>query len=170
MPLTTMKDLLLNQLNELYAAEVHSTQLLPKLARAAGDPKLAASLRSHAKESEQHLTRLEEVFEELGLTPRSPTGSESNGMRGLSADCLRLAQMDEAEPHVRDAALIAAAQHVEHDEIAGYGCARTWAGLLGYDSAAARLQRTLDEERRSDFELTRLSESLNRTALAAATA
>jgi ferritin-like metal-binding protein YciE len=87
-------------------------------------------------------------------------------MKGLCQDCLRLANMSKAEPHVRDAALIAVAQHVEHDEIAGYGCARTWAGLLGYDQAASRLQQTLAEERKADAELSRLAERLNKAAAA----
>jgi len=170
MPLSTMKDLLLDQLNELYSAEVHSTQVLPKLARAASDPTLVSSLRSHAKESETHLNRLDEVFADLGTSPRSPAGSERNGMRGHCDDCMRLANMENAEPHVRDAAIIAAAQHVEHAEIAGYGCARTWAMLLGHDAAAAHLQNTLGEERKSDAELTHLAEILNRSALSAAAA
>ena len=128
MPLNTMKGLLIDQLNELYAAEKHGAEMLPKLMRAASSPKLAAALRSHADETKEHLSRLESVFEGLGAAPRRV---ESKGMKGLCQDCMKLADMAKAEPHVRDAALIAVAQHVEHDEIAGYGCARTWARLLG---------------------------------------
>ena len=72
---------------------------------------------------------------------------------------------DGADSHVRDAALIAAAQHLEHDEIAGYGCARTWAQMLGHESASVLLQRSLDEERAADARLSRLAEALNRAAL-----
>lgn len=85
-------------------------------------------------------------------------------MRGLAHDCMKLAVDSEAEPHVRDAALIAAAQHVEHDKIAGYGCARTWAGLLGHKIAAGMLQTTLDEEKAADRRLSQLAETLNAAA------
>jgi ferritin-like metal-binding protein YciE len=164
MPLNTMRDLLITQLNELYASEQHNRQILPRLAEAAANPKLAAALRSHGAETGSHLERLEEVLGDLGVRPR-PSGAESKGMKGLCQDCLSLAKMSNAEPHVRDAALIAVAQHVEHDEIAGYGCARTWARLLGHTKAADRLQTTLDEEKAADARLSALAESLNRAAL-----
>ncbi|MGD9688482.1 MAG: ferritin-like domain-containing protein [Phycisphaerales bacterium] len=168
MPLTTLKQLLIDQLNGLYAAEMHSAEVLPLLARAATNERLAQMLRGHAEETTEHLGRLEAVFDMLGVSPGSPDGPEGLGIRGLCADCLKLASMDEAEPRVRDAALIAAAQHVEHVEIAGYGCARTWAALLGHEDAASLLQQTLTEEREADADLTRLSQNLNREAVAAA--
>ena len=168
MPLNTMRDLLIDQLNELHAAERHSLDVLPKLAKAAASPKLARALRDHAEESKEHLSRLNDVFEELGVRVRAPERAESMASKGLCRDCLRLAEMKEADPAVRDAALIAVAQHVEHDEIAGYGCARTWAELLGQATIASNLRKTLAEERRSDTDLTRLAESLNKRALAAA--
>jgi ferritin-like metal-binding protein YciE len=169
MPLNTMKDLLLTQLNELYAAEKHNSEVLPRLARSASNPKLAAAIRSHADETKEHITRLDGVFEELGERPRAAR-AETKGMKGLCQDCLSLASMPRAEPHVRDAAIIAVAQHVEHDEIAGYGCARTWADLLGHEKAAAMLGKTLAEERKADADLTRLADGLNKAALAAARA
>lgn len=86
-------------------------------------------------------------------------------MKGLCADCLDLARLARVEPHVRDAAVIAAVQHLQHDEIAGYGCARTWARLLGHRSIAGMLQRTLNEEGRFDARLSRIADALNRAAL-----
>jgi ferritin-like metal-binding protein YciE len=163
--LRTMKDLLVDQLDELYAAEAHRAVVLPKLASAASSSTLSAVLRSHAEQSDSHVSRLMAAFNALGVTPRAPTSAESEGMKGLCADCMTLAGAHDAEPHVRDAALIAITQHVAHHEIAGYGCARTWARLLGYDQAASELQEALSEERRGDKDLSRLSEDLNRTAL-----
>jgi ferritin-like metal-binding protein YciE len=170
MPLNTMRDLLINQLNELYGAEKHSAAVLPRLAKAASSSKLGAAFRAHADETREHLSRLESVFEELGASPRAGARAESKGMKGLCQDCLKLAEMPKVESHVRDAALIAVAQHVEHDEIAGYGCARTWAGLLGHEEAAEQLQKTLDEERKADAALTRLAENLNKQAVSATVA
>lgn len=167
MPLNTMKDLLVTQLNELYAAEKHSAEVLPRLAKAASDPGLKSALRSHADETRGRLTRLDGVFNALDERPRAAR-AESKGMKGLCQDCLDLAEKARVEPHVRDAALIAVAQHVQHDEIAGYGCARTWAQLLGHDKAATELQKTLEDERNADVNLTRLAENLNKAALAAA--
>jgi ferritin-like metal-binding protein YciE len=166
MPLKTMKELLLNQLNELYAAEKHGAELLPTLAKAATSKDLAGVLGSHSEETTQHQARLEEVFREIGVRPHA-SRAETNCMKGLARDCLRLARMPKATPEVRDAAIIATVQHIEHDEIAGYGCARTWAEILGYHESAVRLQATLDEERRADADLSRLAARVNRAALAA---
>lgn len=167
MPLDTMKDLLVSQLNELHAAERHGGELLPRLAESASDRKLAETLRAHATESKEHLARLENAFEELGV--RTPSArSESEGVKGIAKDCLVLAKMSKAEPHVRDAAIIGAVQHLEHAEIAGYGCARTWARLLGLPAIASQLQLTLDDERHNDASLSRLAEGINQQALTAA--
>jgi ferritin-like metal-binding protein YciE len=163
MSLNNLQELLVEQLNELYAGEKHAAQVLPAMARVASSPKLADVLNSHAAETKQHVTRLESVFDSVGARPRP---FESKGMKGLLEDCLKLAQSTRSEPHVRDAALVAVAQHVEHDEIAGYGCAKTWAGILGFDDAASKLQATLNEERRADTEFTRIAETLNKEAVA----
>jgi ferritin-like metal-binding protein YciE len=169
MPLNSMKDLLVSQLTELHAAERHGAELLPRLADSASDRTLANTLRAHATESKEHLVRLENAFEELGVRPPSAR-SESEGMKGLAKDCLTLAKMSKAEPHVRDAAIIGAVQHLEHSEIAGYGCARTWAKLLGMPAMASQLQLTLDDERHHDGSLSHLAESINQQAAAAAIA
>ena len=158
----SLKDLLTEQLHELYAAETHSHTVLVKLAGAASSPKLAEALRAHADETKQHIARLERVFGEIGGKPRK---LETHGCKGLLEDCTEIAGRTKIEPHVRDAALIAVVQRLEHDEMAGYGCARTWAALLGHASAAAELLKTLTEERRFDEGLSRIAETLNKAAL-----
>ena len=158
----SLKDLLVEQINELHAAEVHSESVLAKVAAAAASPKLAEAIRGHIDETKQHLARLDRVFGELGLKPRK---TETHGSKGLLEDCTLIAGRGKIEPHVRDAAIIAAMQRLEHDEIAGYGCARTWAGLLGHQTAASELLKTLTEERRFDESLTRIAETLNKSAL-----
>jgi ferritin-like metal-binding protein YciE len=162
MAMHSLKDLLVEQLNELYAAETHSHAVLTKLAFAASSPKLVEALRSHADETKQHTARLERVFGEIGGKPRK---LETHGCRGLLEDCTELAGRTKIDPGVRDAALIAVVQRLEHDELAGYGCARTWAGLLGHTAAASELLKTLTEERRFDENLSKIAESLNKLAL-----
>ncbi|MCC6907519.1 MAG: DUF892 family protein [Phycisphaerales bacterium] len=165
MPLKTMKDLLAQQLDELLAGERHIIQVMPKLARAVNSHRLRDAIESYQRLSREHVSRLEPIFAEMDLRPRK---AEARGMRGLLEDCLRLAAMDNAEAHVRDAAIIAVAQHVKHDVIAGYGCAKTWASLLGMHDAADELQRSLADERNADAELTRIAEDLNLAAVEAA--
>jgi len=167
MPLNTLKDLLIEQLSELRQAEKHGQETLPRLAAAASSAELATAFRAHADLAREHVDRLDAIFMRLQATPHH---RETRGMKGLLKDCMKLAGTTEAEPHVRDAALIGVAQHVMHDEIAGYGCARTWAEVLGLSEAASTLKLTLADERQADAELTRLAHALNRTALEAATA
>jgi ferritin-like metal-binding protein YciE len=162
MPLQTLRDLLVEQLNELHAGEAAGIEALRTLQGVTTNPRLLRALQAHEAESEAHAARLEGIFDELGITPRR---GGSQGMKGLCADCLELARLARVEPHVRDAAVIAVAQHIEHDEIAGYGCARTWARLLGHRTIATALQRTLNEEGRFDARLTRLADALNKAAV-----
>jgi ferritin-like metal-binding protein YciE len=166
MALNTMKDLLIDQLDELYAAEKHCLAVLPDMAAAATSPELADAIHRQVAQTTQHVSRLKEVFSELGAIPKQ---QESKGMKGLLEDCLELAQDTDAEPHVRDAALIAVAQHVKHDEIAGYGCARCWASLIGSPHAAATLEATLREERDADAGLSRIADRINVDAVAPVT-
>jgi ferritin-like metal-binding protein YciE len=158
----SLKDLLLEQLHELHAAESHSQSILSKLATAASSPKLVEAIRAHLEETKQHVARLDRVFGELGGKPKK---LETHGSKGLLEDCTEIAGRTKIDPHVRDAAIIAVVQRLEHDEMAGYGCARTWASLLGHTSAAAELLKTLTEERRFDENLSRIAESLNKAAL-----
>lgn len=163
MALNTMKDLLVEQLHELYAAEQHSLRVLPELSRAAQATDLSKALGAQIGRTEQHVARLRDIFKELGVEPRS---AETHGMKGELEDCMCLATMDGAEPHVRDAALIGAMQHVKHDEIAGYGCAKAWALVIGCPGIASELGATLREEHETDALLTKLAEQVNQDALA----
>lgn len=163
MPLHTLKELLVQQLDELDGGAKHAREVLPKLARAASAGDLGRTLRFHADQKREQVNRLERILGELDVTPRRP---ETRGMRGLIEDCLRLAENQKVETHVRDAALIAGAQRVVHDEIAAYGCAKTWAHLLGLEKAATDLETSLREERETDNELTRIANRLNKDAVA----
>jgi len=162
MSLHTMQDLLVTQLRELHASERRSDEVLPRLADGAADRELARFFQRHAEDARERARRLERVLDRIGAP--AADGTELHGFEGLCDDCLALARQPDAEPHVRDAALVAVAQHVEHDRIAGYGCARTWTTLLGHEDAAALLQESLDETRRADGELNDLAESIHRAA------
>ena len=158
----SLKDLLVEQLHELYASEVHSESVIPKLAHAASSPRLAEAMRAHLDETKQHIARLDRVYGEIGAKPKK---METHGSKGILEDCTSIAGRGRIEPHVRDAALIAVMQRLEHDEMAGYGCARTWCGLLGFSAASAEMLKTLTEERRFDENLSKIAESLNKSAL-----
>lgn len=155
MELETLKDLYIDELKDLYSAERQLIKALPKLAKAANDQNLQQAFRTHLKETTQHAARLEQICEELGVSPR---GKKCVGMEGLIEEGTELIKED-PDPDVLDAGLIAKAQHVEHYEIAGYGTVRTYARQLGFESQAELLQQTLDEEGRTDHLLTDLAES-----------
>src|ERR1700745_2682350 len=131
MELSTLEDLFIDELKDLYKAETQLLEALPKMAKAASSKKLKAGFEKHLKQTEGHLDRLEQIFEELEASPR---GKKCKAMEGLVAEGAEVIEED-AEPEVKDAALIAAAQRVEHYEIAGYGCVRTYAKLLGNSTA-----------------------------------
>lgn len=153
----SLRDLYVKELQDLYSAEHQLLKALPKLAKAASSAALRDAFQAHLKETEGQVKRLEQVFRGLGLTPKQ---SKCKAMAGL------IAEGDEwmgehAKPGVMDAGLIAAAQRVEHYEMAGYGCVRTYAKLLGDSKGAALLQATLDEEGSADKKLTQLSKRIN---------
>jgi ferritin-like metal-binding protein YciE len=125
---------------------------------------LKAGFEKHLKETQVHIERLETIFKEL---EESPKGKKCKGMEGVIADGKELME-EEAEPEVMDAGLIGAAQHVEHYEMAGYGCVRTYAELLGHNNFAKLLQKTLDEETATDEKLTELARNINVEAQEAA--
>lgn len=162
MPLHTLHDLLMRELSLLSNAEKQSLPLLERLQRTSGNPRLARLLRAHAEETREQIARLDRVFVELGSRPRN---GGSGAMRGLRQDCVDLAAMPDVDPRTRDAAVIATVQHLEHDEIAAYGCARTWAKLLGLRQVASLLQKSLDEEHDMDARLSRLAEPINKVAV-----
>jgi ferritin-like metal-binding protein YciE len=128
---------------------------LPKMAKAANDKQLQQAFRTHLQETAQHVKRLEQICEELGVSPR---GKKCVGMEGLIEEGSELIK-ENPDPDVLDAGLINKAQHVEHYEMAGYGTVRTYARQLGFDNQADLLQQTLDEEGKTDHLLTDLAES-----------
>jgi ferritin-like metal-binding protein YciE len=141
-------------LKDLYNAENQLLKALPRMAKAASDPRLRAAFTEHLEVTRGQVERLETVFDELGVSPK---GKRCVAMEGLLEEGKELLK-EGGEPAVIDAALIIAAQKVEHYEIAGYGCVRTFAWLLGYEDAVALLQATLDEEGAADKKLTELAE------------
>lgn len=156
MKLDNLQDLLHQQLMDLYDAEEQIIQALPKMASAAKTNELKEALQRHLEETRAQKTRLERVFRELGYEPQRE-GCEA--IEGLIAEGDELLAAD-GDPMVKDAALIAAAQRVEHYEMAGYGCARTFARQLGHTEVARLLQQTLEEEANTDERLTQIAEGL----------
>ena len=161
MAMQDLKELFLDELKDVFDAEYRISEALPVMIRKANAPKLKAALKHHLQQTEQHLVRLEEVFEEAGEKASRKT---CKAMVGLLAEAESLMQMDGAES-VKDAAIIAAGQKVEHYEMATYGCLRNWAQLLDFDESARTLQQTLDEEGQADKRLTELAKQLNREAV-----
>ena len=153
--MNTLRDLYVDELKDLWSAEKQLIKALPKMAKAANDPELSKAFMTHLRETERQVERLEQVFEELGESPR---GKKCIGMEGLIEEGQELLK-EKPDPDVLDAGLIAKAQHIEHYEIAGYGTVRTYAQLLGAERQAQLLQQTLDEERKTDKLLTQLAES-----------
>ncbi len=153
MKLNTLKDLYIHELKDLYSAEKQLIKALPKMAKAATNEKLAAGFEKHLEETKEHATRLEQILEKHGQTTRGP---KCKGMEGLIEEGKEMIE-EEGDEEVRDAGLISAAQRVEHYEIAGYGCARTYAQLLGDKDGVKLLQQTLDEEGATDKKLTDLA-------------
>ena len=155
MKMKTLEDLLVEQLKDLYSAENQLVKALPKMAKAATNADLRAGFEEHLEQTRGHVERLEQICEQLGVTPK---GKKCAAMEGLVEEGKELLEED-AGPSVLDAGLIAAAQKVEHYEIASYGSARTWAELLGLEDAVELLQQTLDEEKATDEKLTQLAET-----------
>jgi ferritin-like metal-binding protein YciE len=157
MEMESLKELLVDELKDLYSAENQILKALPKMIKKATSPDLKAGFEKHLKETQIHVERLDKICQELDENPK---GKKCKGMEGIIADGKELMEED-AEPEVMDAGLIGAAQHVEHYEMAGYGCVRTYAELLGFDKVAKLLQKTLDEEAATDEKLTALARSIN---------
>ena len=153
--MNTLTELYVEQLKDLYSAETQILKALPKMTKAASHAELQRAFTRHRRETERQVERLERIFRELGKSPR---GKKCVGMEGLIEEAQELLQ-EKPDPDVLDAGLIAAQQHVEHYEIAGYGCVRTYARVLGREEDVALLQQTLDEEKATDELLTQLAES-----------
>jgi len=153
--MATLEDLYIDLLKDLYSAEKQLVKALPKMAKHAESPDLQRAFQEHLRQTEGHVERIERIFSDLGGSPR---GKKCVGMEGLIEEGNELVQED-VEPDVLDAGMIAAAQKVEHYEIASYGTARAWAQRLGYDNAARLLQETLEEESMANEKLTKIAES-----------
>jgi len=156
-----LKKLYVDELKDLYSAENQLVKALPKMAKAATTPELRAGFEAHLKQTQEHVTRLEKIFDAL---KESPKGKHCKGMEGLIEEGSDMIGED-LEPEELNAGLIAAAQHVEHYEMAGYGCVRTYAKLLGENEAASILEKTLNEEKQTDAKLTQLAEAINVEAM-----
>ena len=164
MQLETLKDLYVHELKDLYSVEKQLIGALPKMAKAAKDEKLRAGFREHLEQTKEHAARLERILSEHKQSTRGP---KCKGMEGIIAEGAEMIE-EEADPEVKDAGLIAAAQRVEHYEIAGYGTARTYAEMLDDREAVKLLQETLSEEEETDEKLTHLAKSSINVAAAQA--
>jgi ferritin-like metal-binding protein YciE len=153
---TTLHDLFIDVLKDTYDAEHQITKSLPPMVKAAKSVRLTAAFEEHLQETENHIRRLEMVFESLNL---KPSGTACAGMKGLIEEGAKMLNKD-VPPDVMDAGLIAAAQKVEHYEIAAYGTLVAFANLLGLDTAAKTLHETLNEEKNIDERLTVLAENI----------
>lgn len=155
MKMEELEDLFHDELKDIYDAEHRIVKALPKMAKTATSPKLKKAFEDHLKQSEVHIQRLEEVFEIFGKKPVKKTCKAMQGLMEEGEEVIK----EDMDPDVKDAALIGAAQRVEHYEMAAYGCLRTYAGHLGLDKAKKILQTTLDEEGATDEALTQLATS-----------
>lgn len=153
--LDNLECVLMEQLKDLYSAEEQLISALPKMAEAAHSQQLKNAFNTHLQETRHHKDRLERAFRALGKEPEAET---CEAMKGLISEGNEVISMS-GDPEVKDAALIAAAQRVEHYEIAGYGCARTFAHRLGHPQVVHLLQETLNEEANADKLLTQIAES-----------
>jgi ferritin-like metal-binding protein YciE len=165
MKIETLHDLLRDQISDLYDAEQRLVKALPGMAEAAHAPELRNAIQSHLEETKGHVNRLERIFGQLGEDAKRQTCA---AMRGLVEEGESLTSKMEESP-LRDAAIIAAANRVEHYEMAAYGSARTFAQTMGLDRVAEMLRETLEEERKADATLTLLAEGkINELAIHAA--
>jgi len=146
MEMDSLQELWIEELRDLYSAENQLLKALPKMAKKASAPELQKAFQTHLKETEEHVDRLKKIFDKLG---KKPTGKKCAAMEGLVEEGKEMMGED-LEDEVMDAALISAAQKVEHYEIGSYGTVRTWAKLMGDEASARLLQQTLDEEGKTD--------------------
>jgi ferritin-like metal-binding protein YciE len=155
-----LKELYIDELKDIYSAESQMVKALPKLAKAASSEELRNGFEEHLEQTKGHVERLEKIFQALG---ESPKGKKCKGMEGLVAEGAEAIEED-YEGSVKDAALIGAAQRVEHYEIAAYGTACAFAEELGEDEHVSLLTETLKEEKETDEKLSALAEQINTEA------
>jgi ferritin-like metal-binding protein YciE len=163
-PAMRLEDLFLETLKDIFFAERQILKGLPKLAKAAADPKLREAFMHHREETEGQVDRLRQVFEIIGKRAQGKTCEAINGLLEESEELLELSPQPSP---VRDAGLIAAAQAVEHYEMARYGALVAWAKALGNEQIAQLLHESLEEEKKTDTLLNQMATTVNRSALAA---
>jgi len=162
MSASNLRELLIEELKDIYDAEQRITKALPKMAKAADSQELKTAFQEHLRQTEQQIKRLEQVFDELDEPAKR---KECKAMVGLLEEGEELMDEEDNPSDVLDAGLITAAQKVEHYEMAAYGSLRTWADLLGESKVVNLLQTTLDEEGDTDKKLTEIAQSLNIEAI-----
>jgi ferritin-like metal-binding protein YciE len=155
MQLENLEDLYIHELKDLYSAEKQLVKALPKMAKAARNRELSSGFSEHLEQTKEHAARIEKI---LSDHKQSTRGSRCKGMEGIITEGEELLKQH-ADPEVKDAGLISAAQRVEHYEIAGYGTALTYADMFGDKEGVKLLKKTLDEEKETDQKLTRLAKS-----------
>jgi ferritin-like metal-binding protein YciE len=165
MKLESLRELFIEELQDLYSAETQIIDALPKMIEKTFSPDLKAGFTEHLAQTRQHVSRLDQIFDQLGKEV-DRNDKTCKGMQGIIKDNKELLKTD-AEPEVLDAGLIAGAQRVEHYEIAGYGTVRTYAQLLGRSEWVQLLELTLQEEKATDVKLSELSNHINLEAKAA---
>jgi len=156
----SLRELYIDELKDLYSAETQMVKALPKMAKAAANDQLRQAFEEHLRETSGHVSRLEQIFEQIG---EKPSGKKCLGMEGLVKEGSEVMKEDYSD-EVKDAGIIGAAQRVEHYEIAAYGTVRTFAELLGESEQVSLLEETLNEEKQADEKLTQLSEEVNASA------
>jgi ferritin-like metal-binding protein YciE len=156
----SLRELYIDELRDLYNAETQLTKALPKMAKASSDDQLREAFEEHLRQTEEHVSRLEQIFEQLG---EKPSGKKCLAMEGLVKEGAETIGEDYSD-EVMDVAVIGAAQRVEHYEIAAYGTARDLAKVLGEDGHISLLEETLEEEKQADQKLTELSQEINPAA------
>lgn len=157
----SLRELYIDELRDLYNAETQLVKALPKMAKAASNDQLREAFEEHLRQTSEHVSRLEQIFEQL---EEKPSGKKCLGMEGLVKEGAETMREDYTEV-VKDAAIIGAAQRVEHYEMAGYGTVRALAQLLGENEQVSLLEQTLQEENQADQKLTQLSRAINPKAV-----
>ena len=157
----TLKELYVDELRDIYDGEQQLIKALPKMAKNSNSSDLRSGFQEHLQQTKEHAKRLEQILEGLGEAPK---GKKCKGLRGIVAEGAEVLG-DDFDGDVKDAALISAAQRVEHYEIAAYGTLHAFAELLGENEASSLLEQTLNEEKDTDEKLTKLSQKINPQAL-----
>jgi len=157
MPTNSFRELYIDELRDLYNAETQLTKALPKMAKASTNDRLRQAFEEHLRQTSEHVSRLEQIFEQL---QEKPTGKKCAGMEGLVKEGSETMKED-FEGEVMDSAIIGAAQRVEHYEIAAYGTVREFAEILGENEHVSLLEQTLEEEKQTDQKLTDLAQEIN---------